>query len=88
MTPLTNYVIHNDFQKDIHCIAMELNIANKEYVIFSIYRPPKQNINHLLNSLSEGLDFYSKHKNICILGDFNATPSNPRLTLFLENTKN
>ena len=88
MTPLTNYVIHNDFQKDIHCIAMELNIANKKYVIFSIYRPPKQNINHLLNSLSEGLDFYSKHENICILGDFNATPSNPRLTLFLENTKN
>ena len=76
---------HYDFQKDIQCIAMELNVANKKYVTFSVYRPPKQNIRYFLNSLSKGLDFYSKHyENICIL-DFNATPSNPRLTLLLEN---
>ena len=69
----------------MQCIAMELNVANKKHVIFSIYRPPKQNINYFLNSLSEGLHFYSKHyENICILGDFNGIPSNPRLTLFLE----
>ena len=56
--------------------------ANKKYVIFSIYRPPKQSINYFLNSLSERLDFYSKQfENNCILGDFNAKPSNPRLTL-------
>ena len=65
---------------------MDLNVANKKNVIFSIYRPGKQNINYFLNSLSEGLDFYSKYyENICILGDFNATPSNPHLTLLLEN---
>ena len=82
----SKFINHYDFQKDIQCIAMELNVANKKYVIFSIYRPPKQNINYFLNSLSEGLDFYSKHyENICILGDFNATPQNPYLTLFLEN---
>ena len=64
---------HYDFV--IQCIRMELNVANKKYVIFSIYRPPKQNINYFLNSLSEGLDFYSKYyENICILGHFNATP--------------
>ena len=67
-----------------YCNGDEL--ANKKYVIFIIYRPPKQNINYFLNSVSEGLDFYSKHhENNCILGDFNATPSKPRLTLFLEN---
>ena len=27
---------------------MELNVANKKYAIFSIYRPPKQNVNYLL----------------------------------------
>ena len=65
---------------------MELNIANKKYVIFSIHRPPKQVINYFSNNLSEGLGFYSKHyENVCILGDFNAKPSNPRLTLVLEN---
>ena len=35
-------VNHYDFQKGTQCIAMELNVANKKYVIFSIYRPPKQ----------------------------------------------
>ena len=71
----------------MQCIAMELNVANKNIYksIFSKYRPPKQNINYFLNSLSEWLYFYSKYQNICILGDFNATPSNPRLVLFLEN---
>ena len=49
---------------------MELNLANEKYAIFLIL---------------EGLDFFLKHQNICILDDFNATPSNPRLTLFLEN---
>ena len=77
---------HYEFPKDIQCIAMDLNVTNKKYVIFSIYRPPKQNINYFLNSLPEGLDFYLKHyENNCILGDFNATPSNLCFTLFLEN---
>ena len=35
-----------DFQKDVQCNAMELNVANKKYVIFCIYRRPKQNINY------------------------------------------
>ena len=74
-------ISHYDFQKDIQCIAMELNVANKKYVLFSIYRPSKQNINYFLNSLAEGLDFYLKHyENTFILGDFNAAPSNPGLT--------
>lgn len=52
-------------------------------VIFPIYRLPKQNMCYFLDSLSEKLDFYSEHyANIYILGDFNSTPSNPRLTLF------
>ena len=69
-----------DFQKDIQCIVMELNVANKKYVIFSIYRPPKQHINYFLNSLSDELDLYLKHfENICILGNFNPTPSKPHL---------
>ena len=66
--------------------VLQFKILSKKYVIFSIYRLPKQNINYFLNSLSEGLDFYSRHdEDVCILGDFNAAPSNPRWTLFLEN---
>ena len=77
---------HYDFQKDIKFMAVELNAANKKYVIFSIYRPPKQNINYFLNSLSEGLDLYLKHyENICLLGDFKATLSNRHLTVFRKS---
>ena len=67
-----------DFQKDIQCITMGLNVSNKKYIIFLIYRPPNQSINHGLDRLSEGLGFFLKHyENICILGHFNATLSNP-----------
>ena len=34
-----------DFQKDIQCTAMELNVENEKYVLFSIFIPLKQNIN-------------------------------------------
>ena len=30
------------FQQNVQSIAMELNVANKKYVIFPIYRPLKQ----------------------------------------------
>ena len=64
---------------------MKINVANKKYVIFPIYRATKQNTNYSLGILSEGLDFHLKHfENICILCDFDATSSNPRLTMFLE----
>ena len=50
------------------------------------YFPYTDHLNKVyLNSLSEALDFYLKHENICIRGDFNAASLNPRLTLFLEN---
>ena len=50
------------------------------------YFPYTDHLNKVyLNSLSEALDFYLKHGNICILGDFNAASLNPRLALFLEN---
>lgn len=65
---------------------MELSVANNEYVIFSINRSSKQNINYFLDRLLEGPYFYlEQNKNIRIIGNFNATHSNPHLILFLEN---
>ena len=63
----SSIINHYDFQKRTQCIAMELNVANKKYVMSSIYGPPKQNINHFLNNLSEGFDFYSKCCDFVIL---------------------
>ena len=53
--------------------------------LLSIYRPPNQNINFLLDRLSEALDIYSKHyENIRIFGDFNATPENNDMINFIK----
>ena len=66
-----------NFPSEIQCIPIELNISTKKYALLSIYRPPNQNINFFLDKLSEAHDIYSKHYgNICIFGDFNATPEN------------
>ena len=75
-----------NFPSEIQCIPIELNISTKKYALLSIYRPPNQNINFFLDKLSEALDIYSKHyENICIFGDFNATPENNDMINFMSN---
>ena len=75
-----------NFPNEIQCIPKELNISTKKYALLSIYRPQNQNINFFLEKLSEALDIYSKHyENICIFGDFNATPENNHMINFMSN---
>ena len=75
-----------NFPSEIQCIPIELNISTKKYALLSIYRPPNQNINFFLDKLSEALDIYSKHyENVCIFGDFNATPENNDMINFMSN---
>ena len=72
---------------EIQCIAMELKMSGKIYLIFSFYILPKQNI-VFLNKRTEGLDFYAKfYENICMLGSLNATSSHPDLIDFLGDHK-
>ena len=75
-----------NFPREIQCIPIELNISNKKFALLSIYRPPNQNINYFLNKLSKALDIYSKHyENICIFGDFHATPESNDMINFMSN---
>ena len=63
-----------------------MKISTIKYDLLSIYRPPNQYINFFLDKLSEALDIYSKHyENICIFGDFNATPENNDMINFMNN---
>ena len=74
-----------NFPNEIQCIPIELNISTKKYALLSIYRPPNQNINFFLDKLSEALDIYSEHyENICMFGDFNATPENNHMSQLYE----
>ena len=66
-------------------IPIELNLRKQKWLIFVIYRPPRQNIESFLDILSNAIDFYSKsYDNVLILGDFNATPQSPVMCNFLS----
>ena len=60
-------------------------LASKKYVLFSIHRPPKENIKVCLYKPLEALLFYSRNDEGILHCEFDATPSNLNLTLFFEN---
>ena len=58
---------------DIQCIIADLNLRKQKWLILSIYRNPKQDIQYFLDEITKILDFYSSdYNNIIIMGDFNA----------------
>ena len=50
-----------NFQNEIQCIPIELNISDKKCALLSMYWPHNGSINFFLDKLSEALDIYSKH---------------------------
>ena len=74
------------FDKDIQVVPFELNLRKTKWVIFAIYRPPKQDLSNFLNILSIALDFYNRnYDNLLIIGDFNAEPQEAKLKSFLDS---
>ena len=54
-----------------------------KWLIISIYRPPKQDLRYFLLILSSLMDFFNYER--CVrIGDFNAEPSDVRMTPFLD----
>ena len=73
------------FNLGMQVMPIELNLRKQKWLIFVIYRPPKQNIKQFLTSLSSAFDFYSKtYDNMLIIGDFNAQPQSPVICDFLS----
>ena len=70
--------------KDIQVIAIELTLYKSKWLLISIYRPPRQNLDYFLSSLTDLIDFYNFEKCV-IIGDFNAEPTNKKLKTFLDN---
>ena len=70
--------------KDIQIIALELSLNKAKWLLLVIYRPPKQNLDYFLSSLSNVIDFYNFEK-CAIIGDFNTEPTNTKLKAFFEN---
>ena len=73
------------FDPSIQIIPIELNIRNKKWLIFNIYRPDRTDVNLFLRNLSDAIHFYEmSYDNIIAIGDFNLEPTDPKITNFLE----
>ena len=59
--------------EDIEVIPIEIRLKSSKWLVVSIYRNPKQDLDYFLTWLSKLLDFYSSERCV-VLGDFNAEP--------------
>ena len=83
---LCNYTLPSNIQ----AIPFELNLKKRKWllVFISIYKPPSQNSQYFLNSISDMLDHYSNYYEYkVIFGDFNMNPVKPEINTSL-NTEN
>ena len=72
--------------KSIQAIPFELNLRKEKWLVISIYRPPSQDSEFFLNSLTVILDHFTKaYDNYLIMGDFNLEPHDKRLGYFLNS---
>ena len=52
-------------------ISINFNYADAKYTVFAIYRHPKGNIQHFLNSLEDSLENLDKERTWIVTGDIN-----------------
>ena len=73
------------FSDGIECISFEINLRKKKWVLLSVYRPPTQSQDYLLENLGRALDHYSEnYENFMFIGDFNMTETEEQLKNFLD----
>ena len=70
----------------IQAIVSEINLRKEKWLVISIYRPPLQNSEYFLNSLTKIIDYFANtYDNHLILGDFNLEPTDSALMGFLDS---
>ena len=61
--------------KSIQVNPFELNLRKEKWLVISIYRPPSEDSNFFLNSVTIILDHFTKaYDNYLFMGDFNLEP--------------
>ena len=81
---LNHQFLHRNLS--IQAITFELNLRKEKWLVISIYRPPSQDSEFFLNSLTVILDHFTKaYDNYLIMGDFNLEPHDKRLGYFLNS---
>ena len=76
----------NEDCNSIQAIPFEINLRKEKWLVISIYRPPSQNSEYFLNSLTKITDYFANtYDNYLIMGDFNLEPSDSALMGFLSS---
>ena len=69
----------------IECVSFEINLRKKKWALFSVYRPPTQSQDYLLENLGRALDHYTEnYENFMFIGVFNMTETEEQLKNFLD----
>ena len=63
---------YEELRISIQAIPFEINLRKKKWLVISIYRPPSQNSEYFLDSLTKSINYFaSTYDNHLILGNFN-----------------
>ena len=85
------YLRNFHLPRDIQAIPIEINLKQRKLLAVSIYRPPDQNLDYFLSSITSLLDHYlTIYEDFVVMGDFSVNESNPVMETFLNqhNCKN
>ena len=79
---LSNYRL----PRDIQAIPFEINLRKEKLLFVSVYKPTSRNNQHICDSISKILDFYSSiYDNKVVFGDFNLEILHPVMLSFMSN---
>ena len=67
--------------QDLEILVLELKLSKTNWLVIGTYKPPSLSDIAFTSEISNILTFYrSTHDNILLMGDFNMTPNNPKLS--------
>ena len=68
-------------RQDLEILVLELKFFKTNWLVIGTYKPPSLSDIAFTSEISNILTFYrSTHDNILLMGDFNMTPNNPKLS--------
>ena len=68
-------------RQDLDILVLELKLSKTNWLVIGTYKPASLSDIAFTSEISNILTFYrSTHDNILLMGDFNITPNNPKLS--------
>ena len=68
-------------RQNLEILILELKLSKTNWLVIGTYKPPSLSDIAFTSEISNILTFYrSTHDNILLMGDFNMTPNNPKLS--------